>query len=176
MSRVVVLNADYTFLNFCDWKRALILIDQGKAEVLKETDRIVRNYENTFSFSIPYIIKLVKLIRQVYKRRVPWSKQNVFIRDDNTCQYCGMYLKDSGNQMELEHVIPRSQGGKSSFDNCVTACMPCNRKKGSRTPKEANMFLKTQPCQPTINEFLRKKLKQVDGIQELLDDLFNEYL
>jgi len=173
MERVIVLNADYTFLNFCDWKRALALIKKGKAEPVKDTDKIVQNYDKTFSFAIPFAIKLLKFVRQIFKRKVPWSKKNVFIRDNYTCQYCGEFLKDK-SIMELEHVIPRSHGGKSSFENCVTACQPCNRKKGDKTLREVKMYLKKRPVEPTINEFLNNKLKQVNGLSELLNEVMND--
>ncbi|MFW6007948.1 MAG: HNH endonuclease [archaeon] len=171
MNGVIVLNADYTFINFCNWKRALILVEQGKAEVLKASEKIVHNFEKTFSFAIPYIIKLVKMIRKVYKRRVPFNKSNVFVRDDYTCQYCGKKLKNP----ELEHIVPKSRGGKSTFSNCVAACKECNRSKGDRLPSESGFYLKRQPTQPTIHEFLKKKMEQITGVSDILDELFREY-
>lgn len=167
---VIVLNADYQFLNFCNWKRALSLVNAGKAEVLKASNKVIKNFTGTFTFAIPYVIKLVKLVRAVYRRRVPWSKRNVFIRDNNTCQYCG---KENLKRPELEHVIPKSKGGKSSFENCVTACKECNRTKGDRTPSEAKMYLKKQPKMPTINEFLQMKLKSHNNVKDLIDEIFN---
>ena len=169
---VIVLNADYQFLNFCNWKRALALVNSGKAEVLKASEKVIKNFAGTFTFAIPYVIKLVKLVRMVYKRRVPWSKRNVFIRDNNTCQYCG---KENLKRPELEHVIPKSKGGKNTFENCVTACKECNRAKGDRTPSEAGMYLKKQPVQPTINEFLMNKLKNSKNGKAVIEDLFKEY-
>src|SRR6056297_3021799 len=160
MKSVIVLNADYQFLNFCSWKRALILVESGRAEILKASKKIIKNFENTFTFAIPYVIKLVKMVRSVFKKKVPWSKKNVFIRDNNTCQYCG---KKNIKNPELEHIIPKSKGGKNSFENCVCSCSECNRKKGNRTPSEAGMFLKKQPVQPTINEFLMNKIKNKEG-------------
>jgi len=169
--QVIVLNADYQFLNFCNWKRALALVNSGKAEIVKASEKIIKNFTGTFTFTIPYVIKLVKLIRLIYKRRVPWSKKNIFIRDNNTCQYCG---KENLKHPELEHVVPKSKGGKNSFENCVTACKKCNRIKGDRTPAEAKMYLKKQPKIPTINEFLQMKLKNSDH-GNVVDELFKEF-
>lgn len=173
MTDVIVLNANYEFLNFTNWKRALVLVESGKAEILKASKKVVKNISGKFTFAIPYVIRLVKLIRMVYKRRVPWSKRNVFVRDNNTCQYCG---KEDLKRPELEHVVPKSKGGKNNFENCVTACKECNRAKGDRTPAEAGMYLKKQPVQPTINEFLMNKLKNKTGGKDILDELFNEYV
>ena len=169
---VVVLNANYQFLNFITWKRALTLIENGKAEVLKESDRIVKNVGGSFIFPIPYIIRLVKLIRKIYKKGVPWSKRNVFARDRNVCQYCGKQVK----KPEIEHIIPKSKGGKNSWENTVTACRSCNSQKGDRTPSEAGMFLIKQPVHPTINEFILGKLKNSSSdIKKILDDFLNDY-
>lgn len=168
MKNVIVLNADYQFLNFTNWKRALVLVESGRAEILKASKKIMKNFSGSFTFSIPYVIRLVKMVRSIFKRKVPWSKRNIFIRDNNTCQYCG---KKDLKTPELEHVIPKSKGGKNSFENCVCACKKCNRAKGDRTPSEAGMYLKRQPVQPTINEFLINKIKSAGGAKEIVDDV-----
>lgn len=173
MERVIVLNSNFEFLNFCSWKRALALVEKGKAEVVKESKKVVKNVTGAFSFAIPYVIKLVKMVRAVYKRRVPWSKKNVFIRDNYICQYCG---KENLKHPELEHVVPKSKGGKNSFENCVTACKDCNRFKGDRLPSEANMYLKKQPVKPTINEFLMSKMNNHQDAKGVIRDLFSEYM
>ena len=170
MERTIVLNSNYEFLSFCNWKRALNLVNSGKAEVVKPSNRIIKNFSGTYEFAIPYIIKLVKLIRAVYKRKIPWSKKNVFIRDLYTCQYCGVKV----SKPELEHVIPKSRGGKNSFENCVTSCTECNRKKGDKLPSEVGMFLKCQPSAPTINEYLLK-IGKINNIQTILEELFNSF-
>lgn len=172
MDNVIVLNSNYQFLNFCSWKRALTLVNAGKAKVLKESEKIVKNITGTFTFKIPYVILLVKMIRQIFKRRVPWSKRNVFLRDGFTCQYCG---KKNLKSPELEHIVPKSKGGKNTFENCVCACKECNRFKGDRLPSEAGIFLKKQPKQPTISEFLMAKLEQSNA-KNVLDDLFESMI
>ena len=110
-------------------------------------------------------MRLIKMIRLIYKNKVPYSKKNIMIRDGFSCGYCG-----STYQLTIDHIIPVSRGGKSTFENCVTACRECNNKKGSRTPGEANMFLKRQPYAPTISEFFRIKMKQL-GVDKYLKEV-----
>ena len=161
----IVLNADYTFLNVVNWKRAICLVVKGKAEALKYSDRIIRNAERTSVIRVPAVLKLVKLIRHLYRNRVPFSKKNIFVRDDHTCVYCG-----EKEGLTIDHIIPVSRGGKSTFENCVAACRSCNHKKGSKTPSEANMFMKKRPYAPTISEFIRLRMNKL-GITDLLNDL-----
>jgi len=165
MTNCIVLNADYTFLNVVNWQRAICLVIKGKVEVLKYTERSISNSEKTVSMKIPAVIKLFKVIRSLYRNRVPFSKRNVIVRDDFTCMYCG-----NTESLTIDHVIPVSRGGKSSFDNCVAACTECNSTKSDRTPSEAKMYLKKQPYSPTISEFIRMRMKKL-GIVDLLKEL-----
>ena len=126
MDNCIVLNTEYTFLNTVNWKRAVALVVKGKVEVIKYSEQIIHNAEKTISMKIPLIIKLLKAIRSLYKSKVPFSKKNVMIRDNYTCAYC-----QSKEQLTIDHVIPVSRGGKSSFENCVCACMACNSKKNN---------------------------------------------
>jgi len=114
---------------------------------------------------MPLVIRLIKVIRTIYRSHVPFSKRNVMVRDRFKCVYCG-----SSEILTIDHVIPTSRGGKSNFDNCVTACKPCNNKKDRRTPNEAKMFLRKQPYAPTISEFFRIKMKQM-GMDKYLKEL-----
>lgn len=155
MSRCIVLNGDYTYLNTVSWKRAVCLVIKGKTEVLKYTD-MVFNLANGDHIKIPLIIKLIKVIRMIYKNKVPFSKRNVTVRDNYTCVYCG-----SNRNLTIDHIIPKAKGGKSSFENCATACKPCNNKKGNRLPSEARMYMRKQAHAPTISEFLRLKMKKL---------------
>jgi 5-methylcytosine-specific restriction endonuclease McrA len=166
---VVVLNADYTFLSVTSWKNAVCLLIEGKAETLKETTKIVRNFDRTVEITIPLYIRVVKYVRKIFKQKVPFSKRNVFVRDDQTCQFCGTYIEDI-NDCTVDHVTPRAQGGKSKWVNCVTACKPCNHRKADRTPTQAKMYLKRRPVQPTINEYIKYFTKKY-GIDELLKSL-----
>jgi 5-methylcytosine-specific restriction endonuclease McrA len=164
---VIVLNTDYSFLNVVNWKQAIKLIVKGKVEVLEFTSRVLENCERTVKIIVPKIMRLVKMIRTLYKARVPYSKRNVFIRDKFQCAYCG----DKIGKPTLDHVIPSSKGGKTDFDNAVTACRPCNAKKGDRAPREASMFMRYQPYQPTVMEFLQIRLRSL-GVKDILDEYF----
>jgi len=167
MERVILLNSDYSFLNTIDWKRAMILLAKGKVEVLKATDKILRDSQRTWEIYIPKVLRLVDIVRRVYRAKVPYSKRNVIYRDRFTCQFCGIV----DQKLTIDHVIPKSRGGKSSFDNCVAACKPCNNTKNDRTPREANMVLARKPFQPTIMEFITIKM-QVLGIDKLIEDIW----
>jgi 5-methylcytosine-specific restriction endonuclease McrA len=165
MSQCILLNADYSFMNVVDWKRALKLVVKNKVTVLTYSESRIFGAEGMI-MRIPAVMKLIKLIRSVYRSRVPFSKRNVLVRDGFTCAYCG--LQD--NKMTMDHIIPKSRGGSSSFENCVACCRSCNTQKGNRTPHEAHMYLQIRPIQPTISEFLRLRLKRL-GIHDLWEQL-----
>jgi 5-methylcytosine-specific restriction endonuclease McrA len=169
-TQVVVLNADYSFLSVTSWKNAVCLLIEEKAETLKETERIVRNCDRTVVITVPTVIRLVKFIRSIFKTKVPYSKRNVFARDSQKCAYCGTKMKEI-SECTIDHVIPRAQGGKSTWDNCVTSCKPCNHKKADRTPSQAKMFLKIKPYRPTISEHIQYYTKRY-GIDKLLKEIF----
>lgn len=160
----VLLNGDYTFLGLIDWKKAMKLVFSEKVKVLKYSDRIVKGVEKVFR--TPAVLVLMKVVRSVYKGKVPFSKKNVLIRDRFSCAYCGR----SGKRLTVDHVIPRSKGGKTDFDNCVACCRDCNNKKGSKTPRQAGMFLVRRPYHPTISEFIRIRLKQT-GVYDMLVEI-----
>lgn len=165
MTHCVLLNADYTFLNLVSWKRAICLIAKGKVEVVKDSQRTIRNCSG-IELKVPAVMRLIKLIRTIYRTSVTFTKRNVLIRDRFKCAYCG----SRGDRLSIDHIIPKSRGGKMTFENCVAACKPCNLKKGGRTPSEARMYLKIKPYQPTISEFLRLKFESL-GIHHMLQEL-----
>ena len=164
MVNCILLNADYTFLNVVDWKRAMCLVAKGKVQVLKHSQRIIKTAEGLV-LKIPSVMKLIKLIRVVYRHRVPFSKKNILIRDAFKCAYCGV----ENVKLTIDHIIPKSRGGNTTFENCVSSCIPCNNKKGNKTPREASMSLKTKAYQPTISEFFRLRAKKL-GIEDILID------
>ena len=161
----VVLNADYTYLNTVPWQRAIKLLVKEKAEVLKEDDRQISNCDNSCRIKVPLVMKLVQMVQTVYRNKVPYSRKNVFIRDRHTCQYCGTH-----ERLSIDHVVPSSKGGKTSFENCVACCVACNLKKGNKTLAEAHMSLKRHPHEPTIIEFLTYKMKHT-GVYSYLKDI-----
>jgi len=164
MTHCVLLNADYSFLNFIDWKRAMCLVAKGKVQVLRHSEKIIRTAEGIL-IRIPAIMRLIKLIRILYRNRVPFSKRNVLARDGFKCAYCGT----DREKLTIDHIVPRSRGGEMTFENCVASCRPCNNAKGHRTPSEAKMYLKVKPYQPTISEFLRLKAMKL-GINDMLKE------
>jgi 5-methylcytosine-specific restriction endonuclease McrA len=163
-SSCILLNGDYSYLCQVDWKKALCLAFSDKAKVLKYSDRVVQGVERVFR--VPAVLVLIKVVRSVYRNRVPFTKKNVLIRDRHVCVYCGRREK----VLTIDHIIPVSRGGKSDFDNCVACCRTCNNHKGARTPHEAGMHLRRRPYQPTISEFIRIRLKQT-GAFRFLEEL-----
>ena len=160
----VVLNGDFTYLCTVSWKRAINLVLAEKVKVLKYSDKVVKCVEDVFK--VPAVVALIRIVRMVYRNKVPFSKKNVLVRDQYKCAYCG----DQSRRLTVDHVIPRSKDGKTEFDNCVACCKTCNHKKRARTPREAGMFLRKRPFQPTIFEFMRLKLKS-SGVYEYLVEL-----
>ncbi|MDX1978421.1 MAG: HNH endonuclease [Pseudanabaenaceae cyanobacterium bins.68] len=144
MAKVLVLNASYEPLNITNWQRAVVLLLKGKAERLdhySEPDqpgKLVRT-----GFRLPSVIRLTHYVSLPYKE-VAMTRKNVLHRDGHCCQYCGHV----GDNLTIDHVLPRSRGGADTWENMVAACMRCNVKKGNRTPKEAHMPLKRSPRQP----------------------------
>jgi 5-methylcytosine-specific restriction endonuclease McrA len=163
-STCILLNGDYSYLCQIDWKKALCLVFSEKAKVLKYSDRVIQGVGKVFR--APAVMVLIKVVRSVYRNRVPFTKKNVLVRDRNTCAYCGRKQKG----LTIDHVIPSSRGGRTDFDNCVACCAACNNRKGARTPNEARMHLKKRPYQPTISEFIRLRLKQ-SGAYRFLEEL-----
>lgn len=151
INTVLVLNQDYTPLTVCSVQRAFTLIFLQKAEMLSEIkSQKVRSISHTFS--CPSVIKITRYINIPYKS-VMLSRQNIFKRDNGKCQYCG-----TTHNLTLDHVIPRSKGGKSTWNNLVTACQKCNSKKGSLTSEKAGMSLAKKPTKPSYITFLKMTL------------------
>jgi len=165
MTQCILLNSDHTFLNIVDWKRALCLTIKGKVQVLKYSQRIVKSSEG-LEMKVPAVMKLIRLIRTLYRNKVPFSKKNVIVRDGFRCAYCG----SDREKLTLDHIVPKSRGGKTNFENCVACCKPCNNRKGRSTPREVDMYPKVKAYPPTISEFLRLKVQRL-GINEVLRDL-----
>lgn len=141
---VLVLNANYEPLNVCTIKRAMGLIVSDKATMILDGRGEIRTITRTFS--CPSIIRLERMIRRP-RPTVKLSKQEVFRRDNYTCQYCSRRAE----QLTVDHVVPRSKGGRFSWDNLVTACPSCNHRKGGRTAEQAHMQLLRKPTAPSAS-------------------------
>lgn len=139
----LLLNATYEPLQVIPWQRAVAMLWMGKVEVVRTYQRVLRAV--SWSVHQPAVVRLVNFVRR-HKVRIAFSRRNVFLRDAMRCQYCGDRFPMS--ELTCDHVIPRSKGGSSSWENLVTACGPCNRRKGNRTPEQAQMNLRKPPRQP----------------------------
>lgn len=155
MEQTLVLNATYEPLKIVDWQRAITLWVQGKCEIVETHDREVRAV--TFTFKLPSVVRLLRFVR-VRQRKdfVPFTRANIYVRDNHECQYCGGAFKSE--DLTFDHVIPVAQGGRKSWDNIVTACVPCNRRKGNRTPQEAGVRLLRAPRKPAPSPIFRVTL------------------
>jgi 5-methylcytosine-specific restriction endonuclease McrA len=145
MEETLLLNASYEPLKVVHWKKAVTLWWQGKVEIISVYDREVRGV--TISFKLPSVIRLLRYVR--IKRRfdyVPFSRANIYARDHYTCQYCGDSFPT--NELTFDHIVPVAQGGRKDWENIVTCCISCNRKKGGRTPAEAGIHLVRHPRRP----------------------------
>jgi 5-methylcytosine-specific restriction endonuclease McrA len=126
------------------WRKAIILLTLGKVEVIEAYERHVRS--TSVVFKLPCVVRLVTRFRR-FQRQVRYSKQNIFARDRWTCQYCGQ--RRSIDELTQDHVIPRSRGGRTCWENVVTCCVDCNTRKANRTPEQAGMRLRYRPQRPS---------------------------
>lgn len=165
---VLLINADYSPLGVISWHKAVKLMCKKKVEVVKHSEIVIYNFERTIKMFIPAVIRLIKYVRTLYGKRVPFNKHNLLIRDNFTCAYCGIHL--GKHNASIDHINPRSLGGLSTFDNAVAACISCNNKKDNRTCKQANMYPKVKPYTPTISEFVMIHVKNL-GMYKMLKDL-----
>lgn len=151
--KALLLNSSYEVISFITFRRAIKLYVNDKVEILSEWNEIIRWVEGEMAF--PATLRL--------KYAVPWrhrkmrcSRKSVLRRDLYTCQYC--YTVFAPSKLTWDHVIPRCKGGRSTWENVVCSCSPCNRLKGDRTPEEANMKLLRKPIAPNRNVFNEYKL------------------
>jgi len=164
-SDVLVLNKSWVAVNVTSMKRALTLLFQDHARVVHPTDytlyafadwcelsRCRENFQSgrfvrtpSFQIRLPEVI-LLNAFNGFVRREVRLSRRNIFERDQNRCQYCGLHF--SKQDLTIDHVLPRSRGGADTWENLVLACVPCNLRKSNRTPEEANMRLRRRPAAP----------------------------
>lgn len=154
MSTVLVLNQDFSPITICSTERAFLLIYLNKADLLCEDLKMKLRTIKT-SFPKPTVIKIKNYVHVPYKG-VILTRQNIFKRDNHLCQYCG-----SGNDLTLDHLIPRSKGGKSTWNNLVTACKSCNTRKGDQPPEEVGLTLKSKPFRPSYMAFIKTTTKHL---------------
>src|SRR4029077_537697 len=157
MVDVLVLNATYEALNVTSLQRAVKLVFAGKAEVLHNHEKLLR--AATSELGMPPILPMLYPTRRP-RQQVALTKKNVLLRDDYRCQYCGG--KGEG-QMTVDHVVPRSAGGPSTWENLVCACLICNNRKNNRTPQDANLHLLRKPRTPKYIPWIQVKRHTVPG-------------
>lgn len=159
-SGVLVLNRSFMPVHITSVKRAFILLYQGIAKAVDKQYELfdfeswaelgAHEHADTIglvgrAIRIPRVILLTEYDR-LPRRRVRFSRHNIYLRDRNTCQYCDIVFPKP--DLNLDHVVPRSQNGRTTWENVVCSCIPCNRRKGGRTPDEARMALKRSPRRP----------------------------
>ena len=142
MQHVLVLNASYEPLNVCTVRRAHVLVFKGKAEVVEHLTRPLRSATDTYVW--PHVIRLLAYVRVPKAVQRTISRRALFARDGWRCAYCGT----TAGRLTLDHVVPRSRGGESVWENVVTSCAPCNLRKGDRLPGEVQMQLVSPPRAP----------------------------
>jgi 5-methylcytosine-specific restriction endonuclease McrA len=149
VQQVLVLNASYEPLNVTTVRRAHVLVFKGKAEVVEKLEEPLRSATDTYPR--PHVIRLVQYVRvpRTLQRKI--SRRALFARDGWRCMYCGT----TGGRLTLDHVVPRSRGGDSVWENVVTSCAPCNLRKGNRLLHEVQMELPHPPRPPAPVLFIR---------------------
>lgn len=176
---VLVLNRHYMAIHVINVKRAFSLLCRGLAEVLHVEDGQYQNYDFDtwlevsefkrefepaehdwlrtvcFHVAVPRIVRLT-LYDKLPKQQVKFNRRNIYARDNNRCQYCGKRFPTS--ELSLDHVIPRSRGGRTTWENIVCACVRCNVRKGGSTPEQANLRLIKSPRKPRRNPIINLKL------------------
>ncbi|NWG47091.1 MAG: HNH endonuclease [Alphaproteobacteria bacterium] len=144
----LVLNADYRPLSYFplsiwSWQDAIKAVFQDRVNIVSEYEQIVRS--PTCEMRLPSVISLKTYVKPA--RHPAFTRFNVFLRDRFRCQYCS-----SSQDLTFDHVVPRSQGGRTTWENVVTACSPCNLRKGGAMPSDCGMIPARRPVQPTVQE------------------------
>ncbi len=147
----LILNADYRPLSYLplsiwSWQDAVKAIFRGTVSVVSEYDRVV--HAPRFEMKLPSVLALNDYVK--LERKPAFTRFNLFLRDQWSCQYCGDHFK--ANDLTFDHVVPRSKGGHSTWENIVAACQPCNIRKGHRLSDEINMHPIKEPCEPSMHE------------------------
>ncbi len=141
--KVLILNQSFEPLQICTTRRAVVLLFAGKAERVEDTPLLMRSPST--AVLVPSVIRLQHYVKQPIASALSFNKKNILKRDLYTCQYCG---RNGGERMTIDHVVPKSLGGRTVWENVVSACRACNLKKGNKTLGEAGMNLLRKPVRP----------------------------
>lgn len=153
----VVDPADYQLYTWADWSKLAPRADEPFIRTVR------------FQLRLPEVITLEKY-DQMPAMTVTFNRRNIFKRDHNTCQYCG--VQPGVGELTIDHVVPRSQGGVSSWENCVLACVACNMRKANRTPDQAKMRLHKKPVRPTWKPFYAERGKRIASWEKFISDAY----
>lgn len=159
MRDTLVLNASFEPLSTVTLNRAVVLVLQDKA-VVEQAHPALRVRAAAVELPVPRVIRLCRYVRVPFRRRAPWSRRGVLVRDQHRCAYCGR------RATTVDHVVPRSQGGADSWMNTVASCAVDNHRKADRTPEQAGMPLLRQPFEPTPADAMLLALGR-DGYEAL---------
>lgn len=152
MTSTLLLNSTYEPIKVIHWQRAMVLWAKGVVEIVETHD--VEKRAVSFAFKVPAVVRLLRFVKLGRRKDyVPFTRANIYARDKFTCQYCREQFPDE--DLTFDHVIPVAHGGKKDWENIVTCCITCNRKKGARTPAEAGMKLMRKPVRPVSTAALR---------------------
>jgi 5-methylcytosine-specific restriction endonuclease McrA len=165
VDRTLLLNTTFEPLAVVSWRKAVTLLFLDKVEVISEYDREVRSV--SARIRLPSVIRLLHFVRND-RLNVRFSRKNIFLRDDHTCQYCGDRFEP--RQLTCDHVMPKSRGGTTDWTNIVTSCVYCNLKKGDKLPEEVDMHPRRKPTRPSGFHVLMFSL----GVKSL-PDYWKEY-
>src|SRR5437879_11432696 len=163
---VLVLNSSYEPINICAARRAIVLVLKGLAMPEEENGHFL--HAARITMRVPSVIRLLEYRRIPHQTRA-LSRKNILLRDRNTCQYCGLVM--SSGELTLDHVVPRSRGGSSTWENLVACCHTCHRRKGNQTPAEAGMKLMREPR--SFNLHTSRHIMRLMGRS---DDKWRKYL
>jgi len=162
--RVLVLNATFEPLHISSIKRAVTLLLMEIAERVEDSADFI--HSPSVTFAVPSVVRLRRYIKRPPRHKVAFNRKNVLRRDGGICQYCG----STGGDMTLDHVMPRSRGGRTEWENIVTCCKRCNAKKRDRTPQEARIRLIREPFAP------RYFFTAQGGLLPAVDPAWRKYL
>lgn len=160
--RTLLLNASYEPLCVVPWKRAIVLVMDGKAEVVKNSDREISSAHDTVP--MPSVIRLTRYVQVPYRARLSCTRRGILARDKHVCQFTHCDRRAD----TIDHVMPRSKGGAHSWENVVAACRKCNFKKADKTMEQMGWKLKSKPVQPK-GQFLLLGMKPRSEWEEYLE-------
>lgn len=181
-TRTLILTQNYTPHEVVDWKDAVTRMFGGKIQVIAQYDEILAHIDRgtlrafpelaialrqvvgtdveAIEVKVPAVAVLMRHIKPV-KSGIKFSRANVFTRDRYSCQYCGHRFKES--ELNYDHVIPRAKGGRTTWENIVASCVPCNGRKANRTPEEAGLKLLSTPVRPRTLPLIGPTLAVADA-------------